>query len=229
MVSYRKLLKYRFENFDNRAKAYGPKLWTCGQTEKSIWQPGKRDYEFRKKYPESKLDLMRTQPMRTLWGIMRELEHTDRIIDVVKIDREGPRKAYEPAVIRNLLEDGTYRYVIWICKNWQPMIIELSCIRQLVFELHFFGPMTDPDEIRSLFSMLKGIIDLLSNRAHRKGPRSKIEQSRMDFSIIFRSRKRRLETFPISTIKDKDKTGIRRWFFDPPKWEKHIHVRFVMA
>ena len=49
--------------------------------------------------------------MRTLWGIMRELEHTDRIIDVVKIDREGPRKAYEPAVIRNLLEDGTYRYV----------------------------------------------------------------------------------------------------------------------
>ena len=54
---------------------------------------------------------MRTQPMRTLWGIMRELEHTDRIIDVVKIDREGPRKAYEPAVIRNLLEDGTYRYV----------------------------------------------------------------------------------------------------------------------
>ena len=46
--------------------------------------------------------------MRTLWGIMRELEHTDRILDVVKIDREGPRKAYEPPVLRNLLEDGTY-------------------------------------------------------------------------------------------------------------------------
>ena len=59
--------------------------------------------------------------MRTLWGLMRELGnltsfnrlklflgHTDRIIDVVKIDREGPRKAYEPAVLRNLLEDGTY-------------------------------------------------------------------------------------------------------------------------
>ena len=80
-------------------------------TFQSIRKPGKRDYEFRKKYPESKLDLMRTQPMRTLLGIMRELEHTDRIIDVVKIDREGPRKAYEPAVIRNLLEDGTYRYI----------------------------------------------------------------------------------------------------------------------
>ena len=38
------------------------------------------------------------------------------------------------------------------------LTIELSCIRQLVFELHFFGPMTDPDEIRSLFSMLKGIL-----------------------------------------------------------------------
>ena len=41
-----------------------------------------------------------------------------------------------------------------MCTNRQAMIIELSCIRQLVFELHFFGPMTDPDEIRSLFSML---------------------------------------------------------------------------
>ena len=93
--------------------------------------------------------------MRTLWGIMRELEHTDRIIDVVKIDREGPRKAYEPAVIRNLLEDGTYRYLQLNgpCQFWNN---KLSCIRQLVFELHFFGPMTDPDEIRSLFSMLKG-------------------------------------------------------------------------
>ena len=44
-----------------------------------------------------------------------------------------------------------------MCKKRQAMIIELSCIRQLVFELHFFGPMTDPDEIRSLFSMLKGM------------------------------------------------------------------------
>ena len=73
-------------------------------------QAGKRDYQYRQKYSDSKLDLLRTQPMRTLWGLMRELGHTDRIIDIVKIDREGPRKAYEPAVIRNLLEDGTYRY-----------------------------------------------------------------------------------------------------------------------
>ena len=78
--------------------------------------------------------------MRTLWGLMRELGHTDRIIDIVKIDREGPRKAYEPAVIRNLLEDGTY-----------------ACIRQLIFELHLFGPLNKPDEIRDLFSMLKGL------------------------------------------------------------------------
>ena len=78
-----------------------------------IVQPGKRDYQYRSKYGDSKLDLLRTQPMRTLWGIMRELGPTDRILDVVKIDREGPRKAYEPAVIRNLLEDGTYVYVFY--------------------------------------------------------------------------------------------------------------------
>ena len=105
-----------------------------------IVQAGKRDYQYRQKYSDSKLDLLRTQPMRTLWGLMRELGHTDRIIDIVRIDREGPRKAYEPAVIRNLLEDGTY-----------------ACIRQLVFELHLFGPINKPDEIRDLFSMLKGL------------------------------------------------------------------------
>ena len=60
-------------------------------------------------YGDGKLDELRAQPMRTLWGVMRELGHTDKILDVVKIDREGPRKAYEPAVIKNLLEDGTYR------------------------------------------------------------------------------------------------------------------------
>lgn len=71
-------------------------------------QPGKRDYKYRSKYGDAKLDQIRARSMRTLWGVMRELGHTDRILDVVKIDREGPRKAYEPPVLRNLLEDGTY-------------------------------------------------------------------------------------------------------------------------
>lgn len=143
---------------DNGVKFH--KVGIGSRSADGVLQPGKRDYEFRKKFPESKLDLMRTQPMRTLWGIMRELEHTDRIIDVVKIDREGPRKAYEPAVIRNLLEDGTY-----------------SCIRQLVFELHFFGPMTDPDEIRSLFSMLKGLenVGLKLFRSQQSKTKTKLE------------------------------------------------------
>ena len=73
-------------------------------------QPGKRDYKFRNQYGDAKLEKLRAQPMRTLWGVMRQLEHTDKILDVVKIDREGPRKAYEPPVIRNLLEDGTYAW-----------------------------------------------------------------------------------------------------------------------
>ena len=92
-------------------KANGVKFHKIGVGSKNgdgIVQPGKRDYQYRSKYGDSKLDLLRTQPMRTLWGIMRELGHTDRILDIVKIDREGPRKAYEAAVIRNLLEDGTY-------------------------------------------------------------------------------------------------------------------------
>lgn len=32
----------------------------------------------------------------------------------------------------------------------------IRCVRHLVFELHFFGPIDDADEVRSTFSMLKG-------------------------------------------------------------------------
>jgi len=125
-----------------------------------VLQPGKRDYKYRSRFGDGKLDKIRTQPMRTLWGLMRELGHTDRIIDVVKIDREGPRKAYEPAVLRNLLEDGTY-----------------ACVRHLVFELHFFGPIEDADEVRSTFSMLKGLEDagLKLYRSQASKTKSKIE------------------------------------------------------
>jgi len=124
-----------------------------------------------------------------------------------------------------------------MCKNRQAMIIELSCIRQLVFELHFFGPMTDPDEIRSLFSMLKGInFNKYQDSAdghiwHNpcSGPQSTNSLVVNQFFKIFRSWKCWFKALPISTIKDKNKIGIRWWFFDTAKWKKHIHVRFVMA
>ena len=38
-----------------------------------VLQPGKRDYKYRSRYGDGKLDKIRTQPMRTLWGLMREL------------------------------------------------------------------------------------------------------------------------------------------------------------
>lgn len=125
-----------------------------------VVQPGKRDYKYRSKYGDAKLDQIRARPMRTLWGVMRELGHTDRILDVVKIDREGPRKAYEPPVLRNLLEDGTY-----------------ACIRHLVFELHLFGPLNSADEIRGIFSMLKGLenVGLKLYRSQASKTKSKLE------------------------------------------------------
>ena len=86
--------------------------------------------------------------------------------------------------------------MIQMCKNRWPIIIELSCIRQLVFELHFFGPMTDPDEIRSLFSMLKGKTHLETSCGLQAVDRDsglvqalrrpKNDRLSMDFSIIFK-------------------------------------------
>lgn len=38
----------------------------------------------------------------------------------------------------------------------QIVIYIIRCIRHLVFELHLFGPLNSADEIRGIFSMLKG-------------------------------------------------------------------------
>ena len=108
--------------------------------QEDVMQRGKRDYLYKDKFGDEALEQARKKPMRTLWGTMREMEHTGKIIDVVKIDREGPRIAYETSALKNLLEDGTY-----------------ACVRQLVFELHLFGPVKYPDHIRTSYSVLKGL------------------------------------------------------------------------
>lgn len=71
---------------------------------------------------------------------MLELGHKDRIIDIVKIDIEGPRQGYEIEVIRHILQSGAFR-----------------CIRQLSFELHLFGPIFDPIYVRSTYGVLKSL------------------------------------------------------------------------
>ena len=117
------------------------KKYGIGDTNsESVLQRGKRDYLFKEKLGEEGLEAARKKPMRTIWGIMQELEHTNRVIDIVKIDREGPRLAYETTALKNLLEDGTYR-----------------CIKQIVVELHLFGPVKYVDHIRTTYSVLKGL------------------------------------------------------------------------
>ena len=80
--------------------------------------------------------------VRTLKQLLLELNHQNRIIDIVKIDIEGPRQGYEIEVIRSILQTGAFR-----------------CIRQLSFELHLFGPIFDPIYVRSTFSVLKSLED----------------------------------------------------------------------
>ena len=129
----------------------------------SVLQRGKRDYLFKDKLGEEGLEAARKKPMRTFWGIMQELEHTNRIIDIVKIDREGPRLAYETTALKNLLEDGTYR-----------------CIKQLTFELHFFGPVKFPDHIRTTYSVLKGLENVGFELWRVQGSKSKSKLETID-------------------------------------------------
>ena len=52
------------------------------EDEDAVIQRGKRDYLHEDK---EKLDAMRKQPMKTLWSIMKKLEHQNKMIDVVKM------------------------------------------------------------------------------------------------------------------------------------------------
>ena len=69
-----------------------------------------RDYAYRKKYGDKKLEELRKWKVRTLASIIRELGHEGRIIDAVKIDIEGPRIGYEDKAIRNIIETAS---AIW--------------------------------------------------------------------------------------------------------------------
>jgi len=99
-----------------------------------------RDYSYRKKYGSEKLEELRKWKVRTIKQFMLDLGHRDKIIDIVKIDIEGPRQGYEIDVIRGFLQSGAHR-----------------CIRQLSFELHLFGPIANPLYVRSAYGMLKGL------------------------------------------------------------------------
>lgn len=99
-----------------------------------------RDYSYRKKYGSEKLEELRKWKVRTLKQFMLYLGHRDKIIDMVKIDIEGPRQGYEIDVIRGFIQSGAHK-----------------CIRQLSFELHLFGPIANPLYVRSAYGMLKGL------------------------------------------------------------------------
>ncbi|CBY36513.1 unnamed protein product [Oikopleura dioica] len=108
----------------------------------ALYQTALRDYAYRKKYGDAKLNELRKWKVRTLPSIIDELGHRGRIIDAVKIDIEGPRHGYEDKTIKSILETGAWK-----------------CIRQLSLELHVFGPAKDANYIRLQFSVMKALED----------------------------------------------------------------------
>jgi len=79
--------------------------WGIGEIDSdALYQRAMRDYAYRKKYGDKKLEELRKWKVRTLSSIIRELGHNGRIIDAVKIDIEGPRIGYEDKAIRNIIE-----------------------------------------------------------------------------------------------------------------------------
>merc|ERR1712037_427833 len=72
----------------------------------ALYQTALRDYAYRKKYGDAKLNELRKWKVRTLPSIIDELGHRGRIIDAVKIDIEGPRHGYEDKTIKSILATG---------------------------------------------------------------------------------------------------------------------------
>lgn len=117
--------------------------WGIGEIDSdALYQRAMRDYAYRKKYGDAKLEELRKWKVRTLSSIIRELGHNGRIIDAVKIDIEGPRIGYEDKAIRNIIETGAYK-----------------CVRQLTLELHVFGPVKNGEYVRMQYSIMKALED----------------------------------------------------------------------
>jgi len=115
--------------------------WGIGEVDSdALYQRAMRDYAYRKKYGDKKLEELRKWKVRTLSTIVKELGHHGRIIDAVKIDIEGPRIGYEDKAIRSIIETGIYK-----------------CIRQISLELHVFGPIHNPEYVRNQYSVMKGL------------------------------------------------------------------------
>lgn len=115
--------------------------WGIGEVDSdALYQRAMRDYAYRKKYGDKKLDELRKWKVRTLHSIVHELGHHGRIIDAVKIDIEGPRIGYEDKAIRSIIETGIYK-----------------CIRQISLELHVFGPINNPEYVRLQYSVMKAL------------------------------------------------------------------------
>ena len=67
--------------------------WGIGEVDSdALYQRAMRDYAYRKKYGDKKLEELRKWKVRTLSTIVSELGHHGRIIDAVKIDIEGKLK-----------------------------------------------------------------------------------------------------------------------------------------
>ena len=129
-------------HFTRNDKIFFHRMGISTENSNAKYMRAMRDYTYRKKYGDSKLDELRQWKVRTLKQFMLELGHRDRIIDVVKIDIEGPRQGYEIDVIKQFLQSGAHR-----------------CIRQLSFELHMFGPISNPEYPRVAFNILQILED----------------------------------------------------------------------
>ena len=129
-------------HFTRHQSIYFHRMGIDSENSDSKYHRAMRDYSYRKKYGDEKLEELRNWHVRTLKQFMLELDHKNRFIDIVKIDIEGPRQGYEIEVIRNMLQTGAFR-----------------CVRQLSFELHLFGPIYDPIYVRSTYGVLKALED----------------------------------------------------------------------
>uniref|UniRef100_H2ZNW7 Methyltransferase domain-containing protein n=1 Tax=Ciona savignyi TaxID=51511 RepID=H2ZNW7_CIOSA len=85
--------------------------------------------------------------MRTLRTILKEMQHSGRYLDYLKVDTDAPgnRGGFEDVLLQELLDTGLHK-----------------CVRQFAMEIHLAGPLSKPkwaDRVDRIYRQLLGLRD----------------------------------------------------------------------
>uniref|UniRef100_H2ZE30 Methyltransferase domain-containing protein n=2 Tax=Ciona savignyi TaxID=51511 RepID=H2ZE30_CIOSA len=84
--------------------------------------------------------------MRTLKTLLKELGHSGKYLDYLKVDTDAPEGGFEDAIMQELLDTGLHQ-----------------CVRQYAMEIHIAGPLNMPKKLERMRKIHKQMTDLNSH------------------------------------------------------------------